>query len=88
MADEIEPPEVNTANEYLFSSGINLMHSSLARRGRAKYIIPAFPIGPLRTKQAAYRLAAWVKVMAETHGLPEEEGAHTFSEIEEAIRNS
>jgi hypothetical protein len=88
MGDDIEPPEVNTANEYLFSSGQSLSNSSLARRGRAKYIIPAFPIGPLRTKQAAYRLAAWIKVMAETHGLAEEEGAHTFSEIEAAIRNS
>jgi hypothetical protein len=42
-----------------------------------------------RTKQEAYRFAAWLVEMAEVH-LPDEEGCelHTFEAVREAIRNT
>jgi hypothetical protein len=56
--------------------------------GRAKFIrqgrsdVPTF-----RTKQDTFRYAAYLVTMAEIH-LPDDEGAHTYEEVLNAIQNA
>lgn len=70
-------PAVNALNEFLVAY-------SGSRLGGA-YVTPRiYPM--LRTKQQAYRLAAWCATMGEQ--LPDETGAHTFEQIRDAVRNS
>lgn len=94
MAEDIpgivNPPEINTLNEYGLSAGENLPNHSTAMRGRAKFIRQVQPNVPtFRTKQEAYRFAAWLVEMAEVH-LPDEDGCelHTFEAMRHAIQNT
>jgi hypothetical protein len=94
MADQIpgfpEPPEINTANDYLISAGKNLPNHSETMKGRGNFVRQSLPLIPtFRTRQEAYRYAAYVVTLAETH-LPDEEGCelHTFEEVSKAIRNT
>jgi len=85
-----EPKEVNTANELGLSAGSNLPNHSTSMAGRSKFVRQVQPSVPtFRTKQEAYRYAAWLTEMAEVH-LPDEEGAelHTFEAVRDAIRNT
>lgn len=84
MTDEQTPP-VNTINEFIVTAGQNLPNHSTSLAGFPKFIRTAI-LPMCRTKQAAYRLAAWLLVMAES--LPDEPGNHSFDEVQEAIRNT
>lgn len=65
---------VNTANEYNVRSGMNMANHSTSRRGRAKFVRQMNPTVPtFRTKQEAYRYAAWIVAMAEHVALPDED---------------
>jgi len=86
----VNPPEVDTKNEYGLSAGSNLPNHSVSIAGRSKFVRQVVPNVPtFRTKQEAYRFAAWLTEMAEVH-LPDEEGAelHTFEAVRDAIRNT
>lgn len=63
---------IDTTNEFLLgSNGNNIAPQFLPR---------------LRTRQQAYRFAAWCQTMGES--LPDEPGGHTFEQIRKAIRNT
>ena len=87
MADEEYIKSVETLNDHLLGAGENLPNHSMSLMGRGKFVrqqisqVPTF-----RTRQAAYRYAAYLLVLAETH-LPDEEGAeaHTFEVVSAAI---
>lgn len=66
--------EVDTVNEYL-----------LASRQGGNEISPAM-LPRFRTRQQAYRFAAWLNAMADT--LPNEPRQHTYDQISKAIRNT
>lgn len=69
-----EDTGINTKNEFNIRAGVNLPNHSAALRGQAGFIKPMIDKTPVfRTKQAAYRHAAWLVVMAERAGLPDEE---------------
>lgn len=69
-------PEVDTLNEFLLARGGS---------GKGAYITPQhYP--HFRTRQQAYRFAAWCVVMGET--LPPEGVDRSFDEIRDAIRNT
>lgn len=74
MKDSDTPPEpqVNTANEFL-----------LGMQGQE--IAPAL-LPRLRSRQQAYRFAAWCALMGEN--LPDEPNGHSLQEIVQAIRNT
>lgn len=86
--DNSEPEiPVNTVNEYILMTGQNLPNHSTSLAGRGKYVKVGRHGEPIyRTKQEAYRYAAYLLTMADT--LPDEDGAHTYQEVEEAIRNA
>lgn len=68
--------EINTNNDFALAF----------RNGSAgKALYPLFKPAH-RTKQSAYRYAAWLIGMAEV--LPDEPGEHTFEQILEAVRNT
>lgn len=82
---------INTDREYAIHTGENLANHSTAKIGRAKFVRVGpnsmsgdFPI--FRTKQAAYRFVAWLLLMVEKHELPDEDGAYSFDEVSQAIR--
>ncbi len=89
--DETTPPveetPVNTFNEYAIGYNRNLDNTTHALNGRAGFIrqqvdgVPTF-----RTKQEAYRYAAYLVSMAEV--LPDEDGAHDFETVLNAISNA
>lgn len=86
----VDPAEseipVDTTNAYAVHAGTNMMHSTHAMAGRAKWVaIGAQVKVAVRTKQEAYRLAAWLVVLAEANDLPDEEGAHDFDTVIEAV---
>jgi len=90
MNEETPPRDdipVNTLNEYAIGYGKNLDNHSSALAGRAGFIrqmtgdVPTF-----RTKQEAYRYAAYLVSMAEV--LPDEDGAHEFDEVLAAVQNA
>jgi hypothetical protein len=72
MSGPLEQKEINTSNEFAICAS-------------NKSIYPAFP-PTLRTRQQAYRFAAWVVAMAEI--LPDEPQDDTFLDILHAIRNT
>lgn len=81
--------QINTANDYALNAGQNLANHSTSLAGRGKFVRVGMPIPVVfRTKQAAYRFAAWLLALAEAHDLPDEDGAHTFEQVLEAIRNT
>lgn len=74
-------------NEFNLHTGQNLPNHSTSLVGRGRYVrqghheIPTF-----RTRQAAYRYAAWLVQLAGQH-LPNEEGCEgcTFDAVREAV---
>lgn len=92
MADEQEI-EIKTDNEYAVSRGQSMRNSTAAMQGLGAWIKPMaqMPHDPFlfRTKQKAYRFAAWITAMADLN-LPDEDGQEgvTFDEILEAIKDS
>lgn len=78
---------VNTMNEFALSFGQNMPNHSWSQIGRGKFVRVGTPDPCIwRTKQSAFRFAAWLATMAEM--LPDEEGMHTLEQITEAIRNT
>jgi hypothetical protein len=53
--------------------------------GNGEALQPILPI-VIRTREQAYRTAAWIKLMGVI--LPHEDEESTFEEVEEAIRNT
>ena len=81
-------PEVNSTNEFMLGYGENMPNHTQTMRGRGKYVKPGLPTPiAFRTKQEVYRFAAWAMTMGDAM-LPDEDGAHTFDEVQAAIRNS
>lgn len=84
---QVNPNPVDTGNEYLIRADKNLPNHSMSLAGRGSFVRQSVPdIPTFRTKQAAFRYAAWLIEQAEQH-LPDEEGAegHTFTLVHEAI---
>lgn len=86
-------------NEYMVGKGKNLPNHVLSVSGLGKFIRGIDPrsgsnIFVARTRQQAYRLAAWVLIMAEIANLPDERSEddidrpYTYDEIYNAIMNS
>src|ERR1700752_4744439 len=82
--------DIDTTNEFGWGSGTSMVNSTAGQTGLARWVgmthnyrgDPVF-----RTKQRAFRYAAWLVSLAEV--LPDETGdSHTFAEILEAIRNT
>lgn len=86
---DAEPPDefpVDNTNEYLVGSRENLPNHSAWKAGRGRFVNIGLPGAVvLRTKQAAYRLCAYILTMAED--LADEEGNHTFDQVMDAVRN-
>jgi len=88
---DIEEFEVDTTNEFAVGFGQNLPNHSTSLAGRGKFVrqsSPEFPV--FRTKQQAYRYAAYLVELADGADLPDEDGAeeHTFEVVRNAIRNA
>lgn len=82
-----EEQVIDTTNEWALHTGKNLPNHSESLRGRGTFI----KVGDatnlvIRTKQKAYRLAAWLVTLADT--LPDEDPAHEFNDILSAVENS
>lgn len=90
MAFDPSDGTVNRVNELGLSAGENLPNHSTSLAGRAKFVRQVQPNVPtFRTKQEAFRYAAWLVTLAEIH-LPDEEGAelHTFEVVRDVVRNA
>lgn len=75
MTDSDQISLVNTTNEFLLGlTGGD--HPMVAPHSHPTY----------RTKQEAYRYAAWLLFMADC--LPDEPSKHTFEEVSQAILNT
>jgi len=88
MADKLEvQPPIDTTNQYAMQTGENLPNHTTSLTGRGKFVKVglALPV-TFRTRQQAFRFCAWALALAEV--LPDEDGAHTFEEVQEAIQNS
>lgn len=82
---DIIPIEIE--NEYALHDGQNLPNHSSSLRGHGKFIMAGRADRvTFRTKQQVYRFCAWALAMSEV--LPDEDGEHTFEEVQEAIKNS
>lgn len=80
------PSPVNTINTGVITTGQNLPNHSLSMAGRGKFVGSGAHEPPRwRTRQEAYRFCAWALLLVDIHDLPDEEGAHTFEQIQEAI---
>lgn len=85
MADSTVNEPVNTENEWAIHKGQNLPNSTWAMNGRAKYVMVGTIAVPLfRTRQQAYRFAAWLVTMAEV--LPDEEQPDDWETVLEAVQ--
>mgnify|MGYP001559591339 CR=1 FL=1 len=86
MSEPTEEIAVRVDNERGLIAGENLRNHTMSMRGRGKFIM-ATASGPfvIRTRQEAYRLMVHLERLIEQHDLPNEDGNHTFAEIEEAI---
>lgn len=83
-----KPMSVNTSNDLLIGVGTNLPNSSYAAEGLATFVTIMRPGGypVFRTKQAAYRVAAWLVALADV--LPDEELPSAFDEVLNAVRDT
>lgn len=82
-------PQPDTVNEYVVITGANLPNHTASLKGLGKFVMLGrqdFP--PIRTRQAAYRLATYLILMAQIHDLPDEPGAHSFDEVRDAIEHA
>jgi hypothetical protein len=80
----------DTTNEYMVGYGKNLPNHSESLRGRPGFLRQAVSgIPTFRTREAAYRYAAWLVVQAETMLPAEEPGADfTFDQVRDAVRSA
>lgn len=84
----IEEVPVDITNFFAAHAGSNMAQSTWAQQGRGKWVSIGANIPVVcRTKQAAYRLAAWLVALAEENELPDEEGAHDFDTVLTAIED-
>ena len=93
MAEPERETVIKTDNEYAVSRGQSMRNSTAAAQGFAAWIKPMaqMPHDPFlfRTKQRAFRFAAWIAVLAESElpDEPEQEGID-FDAIYDAIVES
>lgn len=87
MSKEIESTEeefvVDTTDEFGVLSGENLPNHSTSMQGRGKFVRVAIGNPTVRTKQAAYRLAA--RIVGHAQSLPDEDVPHTWDEVLDAV---
>ena len=89
MTTGAERNPIDTTNDYLLSLGENLPNHSMSRRGLGKFVTQSLHEMPIwRTRQDAFRYAAWLVEMAEI--LPDTEGEEgvTFEQVRNAIRST
>ena len=82
--------EIDTTNDYLLGAGQNLPNHSMSMAGLGAFVRPALSELPIwRTRQDAYRYAAWLITLAETH-LPDgdDESGVTFEQVRDAVRSA
>lgn len=75
------------SNAYNIVTGENLPNHSESLKGRGKFIRQSVPeIPTFRTRQAAYRYAAWLIELA-GHNLPDDEGCEgqSFEDVHAAV---
>ena len=87
MADESS--KIDTTNEWMLGYSRNLPNHSASKAGYSGFIAMRLSHVPLvfRTRQSAYRFAAYLITMAEL--LPHENtNEHTFEDILQAIHNT
>lgn len=77
---------VRVDNERGLIAGENLPNHTTSMQGRGKFIMATTP-GPfiIRTRQEAFRMMAHLERLIEQHALPDEDGSHTYEQIEEAV---
>lgn len=82
--------EINTSNDYWVSVGENLPNHTLSKEGFGKYVVAKSIMGPplFRTKQEAFRFAAWVMLCAEVLPDEPEQMGVTFDDVVDAIKNT
>lgn len=81
---------IDTTNDYLLSAGQNLPNHTMTRAGLGRYVTQSLREVPLfRTKQEAFRYAAWLSVMADAY-LPDDPDApaFTFEQVRDAVRST
>jgi hypothetical protein len=76
---------IDTTNEYALHSGTNMPNHSTTLSGRGKFVRTGAERPIFRTKQAAYRYAAWLLCLAEA--LPDEDDAVSFEQVLEAVES-
>jgi hypothetical protein len=87
IVDDAPEVPVNTLNEFAIGAGQNMENSTHAMNGRAHFVRQGMPTVPtFRTKQEAFRYAAYLVTLAEVK-LPDEDGEHTYEQVLHAIRN-
>lgn len=84
----VDEVPVNTLNEFAISAGQNMENHTASMAGRGKFVRQMMPaVATFRTKQEAFRYAAYLVTLAENH-LPDEDGAHTYEQVLHAIQNA
>lgn len=78
--------QIDVTNEFALHTGTNLPNHSTTLSGRGKFVRVGSERPLFRTKQSAYRFAAWLLVMSDV--LPDEDAAVSFEEVLDAVRNT
>lgn len=82
-------PAINTANDYLLHTGQNLPNHTYSRLGLGKFVSQGVSSVPgFRTREDAYRYAAWLITLAEVLPFGEGISEHSFEQALDAIRNA
>jgi hypothetical protein len=84
----VQPPE--TINDWAIHGAENLPNHTASQRGRGKFVRQGLAEVPtFRTRQEAFRYAAWLVTVADIH-LPDEDGCEgqDFDAILTAVRNT
>ena len=77
---------VRVDNEFGLVSGENMPNHTASMRGRGKFVMATTPVPfIIRTRQEAYRLMVHLDHLIEQNDLPNEDGNHTYEQVEEAI---
>lgn len=85
IAAEMPGDFVDIANEFAVITGKSMMNNTASAGNRQNFISITSPVDrPFRTKQRAFRLAAWLVHMAELN-LPDEDMPSTFEDVLAAI---
>lgn len=80
---------IETFNDFLLATGENLPNHSMSMRGLGRFVSQGVSTIPqFRTRQDAYRYAAWLTELAEI--LPDKVGQEgvAFEQVRDAIRNT